>query len=339
MALRMIEVYLKGGDPNRVRAALREQKLLGVWPEKLEENGTRTRVLLEAENSEAALDILEKRFSAEEGFRIVLMPVEATLPRPEEPEEGDRWETAKAGSEGKKSGISREELYANIEGTTRVSAVFVVLVVLSSVVATVGLMENSVAIIIGAMVIAPLIGPNMALALATTLGDMVLARRAAKAAVVGTSGAFALALLLGTFLPVDPSLPEIASRTRVGVGDIVLALAAGTAASLSYLTGLANALIGVMVAVAFLPPLVVSGMLLGAGYTTEAFGALLLLLVNLFSINLAGVVTFLASGVRPKTWWEEERAKKATRQAIIAWVLLLGLLTAVIVLSQRRLFP
>jgi uncharacterized hydrophobic protein (TIGR00341 family) len=339
MALRMMEVYLADNDVNRIRIALSEQKLLGVWPEKLGEKLTRTRLLLRAEDAEGVIDRLEKRFAGSNGFRIVVVPVEATIPRPEEPEATREQSPENVADKGKKSRISREELYAEVVETTRVSAVFIVLVMLSSLVATIGMMENSVAVIIGAMVIAPLIGPNVALSLATTLGDTTLARRAIQAAAIGVSVAFFLALLLGIVLSVDPTITEIESRTRVSIGDIILALAAGSAATLSFTTGLSSTLIGVMVAVALLPPIVVCGMLLGGGYATKALGSLLLFLVNLFSINLAGIVTFLAQGVRPKTWWEEERARKATRRAIVIWVMLLGLLAAVIVLSQRRTTP
>jgi uncharacterized membrane protein len=121
----------------------------------------------------------------------------------------------------------------------------------------------------------------------------------------------------------------------VGLGDVAVGLAAGSAAALSLTTGLLSALIGVMVAVALLPPLVTLGMLLGAGRWQLALGALLLLLVNLICINLAGVVTFLARGIRPLTWWEEKKAKKATRMAISIWTILLLALVAVILLSQR----
>jgi uncharacterized hydrophobic protein (TIGR00341 family) len=339
MALRVIEIYLAGKNSGQVRTVLGERRFPGMWSEKLDDDVTRTNVLLRAEETEEMLDLLEKRLGAEEGFRIIILPVEATLPRPEEPEQKVQQAVEKEEDKGKRNRISREELYAEIEETTRVSAVFVVLVVLSSLVATIGMMESSVAVIIGAMVIAPLIGPNVALALATTLGDAVLARRAVRSVTAGMFVAFALALALGTVLPVNPTIPEIDARTRVGIGDIVLALAAGSAATLSFTTGLSSTLIGVMVAVALLPPLVACGMLLGAGYAQKALGALLLLLVNLFSINLAGVITFLAQGVRPKTWWEEERAMKATRRAIVVWVLLLGLLAVAIVLSQRSPVP
>jgi uncharacterized hydrophobic protein (TIGR00341 family) len=175
----------------------------------------------------------------------------------------------------------------------------------------------------------------VALSFATTLADTDLARRAIKTNAIGILAALILAIVLGFVLEFDPNTSKIVSTTEVSLGDMILALAAGSAAALSFTTGVLSALIGVMVAVALLPPIVILGMLMGAGRWEMALGALLLLLTNLICINLAGVVTFLARGIRPLTWWEEKRAKKATRKAIAVWTLLLLLLVVVILLSQR----
>lgn len=103
------------------------------------------------------------------------------------------------------------------------------MVVLSSLVAAIGILRDNVAIIIGAMVIAPLLGPNVALSLATTLGDQKLGRTALKTTVVGILAALAVSVCLGIFIPLDATIYEVVSRTDVGFGDIALALASGTA--------------------------------------------------------------------------------------------------------------
>jgi uncharacterized membrane protein len=85
-----------------------------------------------------------------------------------------------------------------------------------------------------------------------------------------------------------------------------------------------------MVAVALLPPLVTAGLLAGSGHTSLALGALVLVLTNVVCINLSGVLTFLAQRIRPRTWWEEKKARKATRRAITLWVVILLVLIVVI---------
>jgi uncharacterized hydrophobic protein (TIGR00341 family) len=143
----------------------------------------------------------------------------------------------------------------------------------------------------------------VALALATTLADTGLARKALKANLVGLGTAVVFAVLVGMFFRVDPGVPAIASRTHLNLADIVLALAAGSAGTFAFTSGLPGAVIGVMVAVALMPPLVAFGMLLGAGETSPALGALLLTAANVICVNLAGVATFLVQGVGPLRWW------------------------------------
>ena len=143
------------------------------------------------------------------------------------------------------------------------------------------------------MVIAPLLTPNVALALATTLGDTQLAKRAFKTFAIGFCLSLTIAIALGLFFEVDLSIPAIASRTTIAISDIALAIAAGAAGTFAFTTGLPGTLIGVMVAVALLPPLMTSGILLGDGKFFAALNAFLLVATNVICINLAGVVTFL----------------------------------------------
>lgn len=145
----------------------------------------------------------------------------------------------------------------------------------------------------------------------------------------------ALSVIIGLLLHVNPATPEMASRNAVALGDIVVALASGSAGALAFTTGVSTTLIGVMVAVALLPPLVTFGLLLGGGHTALATGALSLFLMNLICVNLAGVSTFLVQGIRPATWWENDRATKATRIAIGLWAVLLTALGGMILLLRK----
>jgi uncharacterized hydrophobic protein (TIGR00341 family) len=338
MALRIIEVFLPSKDEIRLDQALQEAKPLNIWKERFGRDVSHVKILLDAEESEDVLDLLEKHISRVEGYRILLLPVEASIPRPEPAEKKaqDIEEPASEENSNKKTArISREELYCEIEETVKLSRIFIILTLLSSMVAAIGILQNNVAVIIGAMVIAPLLGPNVAFSLATTLGDINLARKALKANLVGILTALSFAVIVGFMLKIDPNIPEILSRTKVTLGDIALALAAGSAAALSLTTGVASALIGVMVAIALLPPLVVFGMLIGQGEWQLAMGAMLLVLTNLICINLSGVMTFQAQGIRPRKYGDADRARKGTQIAIFLWTFLLLLLVVLIILSQN----
>ncbi|MFB6286604.1 MAG: TIGR00341 family protein [Candidatus Bipolaricaulia bacterium] len=351
MALRLIEVYLPLEQSERLYELVgpdADERTIGIWEEWSSDDQALIRLLADVEETEGLLDTLHQAFSGVDEFRLLLLSVEATLPRPEPPEDEPTNETAETTPESnddttanqKTSRINREELYTQLSDQVRPSPTFLVLVALSTLVASVGLVTDNVAVIIGGMVIAPLLGPNMALALATTLGDLELAQRAMRITGRGLSAALGLSILAGLLMP--PLLPNVADLSAIGeiqlrsqarFGDIALALASGGAGALSFTLGLSTAVVGVMVSVALLPPLVVFGMFLGAGLWMEAFGALQLLLVNIICVNLAGVTTFLIQGIRPATWWEAQKARRASRRAILVWVVLLLLLIGVMLLG------
>jgi uncharacterized hydrophobic protein (TIGR00341 family) len=337
MALRLLEMVLPEKDSAGVRELLNHCKVLEHRQIRLADREVLVRILLDAEESESVLDLLEKRYTGVEGNRVVILPVEATLPRDEPAPEPEPNATPEQSPTVEKppERIGREELYEDIKNGARLSRVYMTMVALSTVVAAIGLNQNSVAIIIGAMVIAPLLGPNVALSLGITLGDLSLLRHGLLTALAGVVAALVLSVILGMLLNVDPTLSEMASRTRVELGDVAVALASGSAGALAFTTGVSATLIGVMVAVALLPPLVTSGLLLGGGHLALVLGALSLFLVNLICVNLAGVTTFLLQGIKPTSWWEKDRAVIATRVAIGLSVTLLAVLVGMILLIRR----
>jgi uncharacterized hydrophobic protein (TIGR00341 family) len=339
MALRLLELTIPSADARRVPELLGDAPVIHLW---MSEPGTATsdvRMLVDAQHVEGLSDQLVGHFGSQDGFRLIVLPVEATLPSVEPPAESEAAEAGVAEPDkGEPLRISREELYEDLAEASRLTPVYAVMVALSTVVAAVGLQRGNVAIVIGAMVIAPLLGPNVALALACTLGDPGLVKRSLKAIGAGLAIGLALASALGVLLRIDPMAPELASRTQADFGDMVLALAAGAAGSLAFTTGVPAVVVGVMVAVALLPPLVVAGLLAGSGHWAPAMGALMLLATNVTCVNFAAVATFLVQKVRPRTWWEAERARKATRLAVTMWFIILAALLGLMLLSYMGAF-
>jgi uncharacterized hydrophobic protein (TIGR00341 family) len=278
-------------------------------------------MLVADENRQIVLDALQNLLTGAENVRIVLLPVEAVLPRPVDVE-------AAEGKPRKSTSTTREELYNQIEKGARLDANFLVLVFLSTVVAAIGLLENNVAVVVGAMVIAPLLGPNLALSFATTLGDRDLLRQSFMTNLAGVTLTLLLSLGIGAAFPTVLPGPEIMARTDIGFDGAVLALASGAAAVLSLTTGVASALVGVMVAVALLPPTATLGMMLATRQFELAAGAALLLAVNVVCVNVAANLVFLVKGVRPRTWIEKRKARQS-----VVWLGLFWALALVVVLS------
>ena len=245
MNYRLLELVAPNDKIDQARDMMEDQSILGVWVDRQEDGCGIMRVLMDADRTETVSDLLSEKFSHVEGFRIMLFSVEATLPQPEIEEEEEEKEDADNENEEPKVGrISREELYSDVTSGSQLSKVYVGMVVLSTVVAGVGLLRDDVAVIIGAMVIAPLLGPNVSMALAATLGDTQLAWRSLKANAAGLFSSLGVALIMGFLLTVDINSEQIISRTQVSLGDITIALAAGSAGVLAFTRGVPAAVVG-----------------------------------------------------------------------------------------------
>ncbi|MEJ2361525.1 MAG: TIGR00341 family protein [Gammaproteobacteria bacterium] len=316
--MRIIEVLADCGHADTLRSIAEQQEILDVWVDRSEEESRCTmRLLVRPEKQQEVLDVVQSAVSGSEGWRILILPVEAVLPRPPEQEETE-----------KPSPVMRlrEELYQNVEDGCQLNSSYIWLVILSTVVASIGLIEDNVTVVIGAMVIAPLLGPNIALAFGATLGDRVLILRALQTNFAGLGLALLLALLIGFVWPANFASHELLARTNVGLDSVALALASGAAGVLSLTTGLSTALVGVMVAVALLPPTATLGLTLAGGNMHLALGAGLLLLVNIVSVNLAAKLVLMIRGLKPRTWLEKQKARQSVWAYTIFWIVTLLLL-------------
>ncbi|QEW26472.1 TIGR00341 family protein [Roseovarius indicus] len=289
-------------------------------------------ILATQDHRQALLDRLQSLMGTRDDWRITLLPVETTIPFPEKEKEEEEDDATKDARKNR-GGQSREEIYNNVWKQAQTDRNYLVFVVLSTVVAAFGMIADNVAVVVGAMVIAPLLGPNLALAVGVALGDGKLMGRAITTNAAGIAVALGLSLLIGAVWPVDAASKELMSRTQVGFDGMAIALASGAAAALSLVTGLSSALVGVMVAVALLPPTAAIGLFLGAGHPEFALGAALLLCVNVACVNLAAQVVMLSRGITPRTWFEK---KQARRSSLINGGIWLGLLIALAVLLWVR---
>lgn len=346
MPLRVIEIVTPREDLKKVRESLEEHRSdegYVFWASPLEEGeAVSFKLVLNVQKSESVMDKLEKLFSISDNYRIVVYPAEATLPRlpmPEDDAENNRAEDGGKDSKdnGSRNLISREELYSDVLDSSVLTKGYLYMTAFATVVAVIGMLQDNVAVIIGAMALAPLLGPNVGLSLAATLGDLKLARQSLKTLLAGIAIALALSAAAGPIVGLPESSSQFLSRTHVSYADVVLAVVSGAAAIISFTSVIPSSLVGVMVALALLPPLTVCGMLLGLGKLDMAAKAGLLFAGNVICLNLSGVATFLVQGIRPLSWWEAKRARKMTFLTALIWSLLLAALLFLIA-YQRSLF-
>ena len=233
----------------------------------------------------------------------------------------------------------RSEVYSQMAEDARADVDFYTLMSLSTAIALLGLLLDSSAVIIGAMLVAPLMSPILSLAQGIVQGNPHLIQRAGASIFKGTVVSIGVSTALTLLLPVAQPTGEILARVRPNLLDLGVALAAGAAAAYAVSrASVAAALPGVAISVALVPPLGVVGYGLGTSRFDIAGGALLLFLTNLGGIVLVGVVVFLMMGFRPTRAERGVRARQATFFAVIGLVVValpLGLTTFNIVRERH----
>ncbi len=230
----------------------------------------------------------------------------------------------------------RAEVQVQLRDSCTPDFSFFLLVVLSAVIATLGLLTNSAAVIIGAMLVAPLMSPIIGIGLASLAGDARLFRDSGVALVRGAFMAILMAVLLtwgNRYLPFVTlqELPaEVLSRTRPSPIDFTIALAGGLAAAFALvMPSISAALPGVAIATALMPPLGVVGIGIAMGRWDVAGGAMLLFLTNTVTIAFAGMLVFFALGFAPK----REAGRQVPRALAISAFFTLILLVPLTILS------
>lgn len=215
--------------------------------------------------------------------------------------------------------LQLQQLHDNLAAEATLNTVYLILIVSSCAIATFGLLSNSTAVIIGAMIIAPLMLPIRGLAFGALAGNLPLFRQGLLAVLVGTVLAIVLAAGLGLLTGISSFGSEVLSRSKPTLLDLGIAVAAGGISGYAAVQPkLATSLAGTAIAVALMPPLCVVGLGLAHGNWSLSFGALLLYLTNLLGITLACMLTFLLAGYTPF-----KQARKALSWAIAFTVILL----------------
>jgi uncharacterized hydrophobic protein (TIGR00341 family) len=331
MTLQLIEVYLPKGTFPAFNTDLEDFNIISHWTSHESTDYTLIRILVETKNSEDILNYLEKASSRNEQLKALLFSLQTYIPHLKD--EKEVLEKNGLDEKSKKQELiraSRHELYSVVHSSSEINKSFSWFLFLSALVATAGIIKNSPAIVIGAMVIAPLIGPFTAVSFASVLGDYKLMKQSFLTSLYGLAIPLGVAILFGYFFKLPANSQEFLSRTNIELIDIVAALASGAAGAISFLKRVSEALVGVMVSVALLPPTVVLGMMVGAAEWQEALTPLLLLLVNINSIVLSAIIVFWLSGIKPVNWREIQASHTSRKFALFFVSMIIVVLFVVI---------
>lgn len=209
--------------------------------------------------------------------------------------------------------LQLEEVRNELLEESTVTTSYTVLIFSSCIIATLGLLSNNVAVIIGAMIIAPLMLPIRGLGFGALEGNIVLFRRALAAIIIGTILSVVLAFIIGYLVALPAFGSEIISRSRPTLLDLGIAIAAGGISGFAKVKPkISSSLAGTAIAVALMPPVCVIGLGLSQANWSLTIGASLLYLTNLLGITLSCMLIFLVTGCT-----SFELAKKA-----LGWILI-----------------
>lgn len=199
-----------------------------------------------------------------------------------------------------------KELFLSLKDSANISNTFVLLMVLSALLATLGLFLNSPSIVIGAMVLAPLMAPIISLSMGVLRSEYDLSRRSIITLLIGMMIALSLSALMAFLFPFQDVTNEIEGRLHPSTLDLLVAVLSGVAGAFANAReNIAKSLPGVAIAVALVPPLCVSGIGIGWLNFEIFYGAMLLFLTNLTGIIMAAGLAFMVIGFAPFS-----RAKK-----------------------------
>lgn len=326
--MRLVQLYVPRGERASVVATLESEGVEYGLTDETSDGGFEAIASIPVPTG--SVDALLSRLRSEglhDDIRIVVLGVEAAV------------SGANGSSEADDARLSRDELRARAVDLAPGFATFASLLVLSSVIATAGLLTNSAATIIGAMVVAPLMGPALTASVGVVVADDSLASRGVVLQVVGVGVTVVTAAVLGYALRgtilLPPGLelttiPEVHERVTPTILSLFLALGSGAAAVVSLTRNVGSVLVGVAIAVALVPPAATAGLGVAWGDPAIVVTAGTLVLVNLLAINLTALLLLWALGYRPHRVEHVGRAvtQLLARAAII--VVAIALLTVVL---------
>jgi uncharacterized hydrophobic protein (TIGR00271 family) len=205
-------------------------------------------------------------------------------------------------------------LFSTLREEAKLTSTFMTLLILATMIATLGLFINSASVIIGAMLLAPLMQPIVSLSMAALRQESAMELTAFKTIVIGVASVLLTAALIAWMMPIAKLTTEMAGRLSPTIIDLFVAIVSGAAAAYAKSNEkISSSLAGVAIAVALVPPIAVAGIGLGWGEWHMFSSAFLLFLTNLIGIVLAAALTFMLLGYSPL---------HIARKGILVWLMI-----------------
>lgn len=246
------------------------------------------KAITELETGELTIDVLEETAFIEKGVR----------------------------RRGGSSALSVQEMYAKAFGFSEFNKSTWALIALATSIAVFGAITENVMVVIGAMVIAPMLGPFMSASFGLVIGDRKIIEQSVFFGAMSILFAVAVSFLISMPVPVEIN-PLIRLIANPGFTTVPLSLAVGAAAALTFATEAREALAGVAVAIALVPPSAIAGLAISMSNAELLFDVSLVIVSNVMSLILAGSVTFKLLGIEPSTYYRKKVSESSLKHALI----------------------
>ncbi|MDY6768992.1 MAG: TIGR00341 family protein [Candidatus Nanohaloarchaea archaeon] len=317
--MKRVEITVPAGDEDAAREIIEayEEDITASEAEKEEGKVVQFQITLGSEDIDDLTEDLKEVKDLESG--------ELTI---EVLEETARIEKGKR-QEGGTSTISVQEMYQKAFQFASVSPTNYALIALGAGIAVFGVAMENIAVVIGAMVIAPMLGPFISTSFGLVIGDRQLIEDSLLYAAESLLIALTAAFLVSLPLPLQPN-PLMRLIANPGVVTIPLSLFVGAAAALTFATEARESLAGVAVAIALVPPTAVAGAALAIPHLTIFFDVSLVIITNVTALVLAGSLTFKVYGISPSTYYRQKVSEEELKKALAISLASLVLIGAVV---------
>ncbi len=268
-------------------------------------------------NTNVLLDNLISKFDFEgdKERSLVIFTPDAVLPKDEQKLKKADYQASREAL----INIAREKSEINLE--------YLVLVILSSVITSLGLILDNVAVIVGGMIIAPVLGPILGITIGIVLGDSLMIRKGVAAEILAITFGVIIGAFFGLLIPDVELTNSLVIRMSPSLADLLIAIAAGAAGAYTLIKGqLGSELVGVMIAASLLPVMSTIGIGISFGNTRMVIGAALLLAGNYLSLLLAKITVFYLRGLRPQIWYKF-KAEKMIKKSLVFIVISIFILS------------
>ena len=333
MGYKLIELVVDNKNIDQLDKITNKSEVINNWKIENQDNKFKYSLIVEEKNAEMIIDNISKAIKINEDVEkadeikdvMFVSEVEGFLPKIKT----DDTNLPKKKSKKVVDRISTEEMYTDIYDASRITQNFLLNVILSSIVCSIGIIKKDAGILISASAIAPFLGSIVGYSFGLSIGDDDLLKNSLKTLMTWILLSISMAIIIGSLWNYLPNTYQIEindalfQEMKINKYTFFLALASGASASLAITAGTPTIMASFMLSVSLLPTITVSGITLGNGLYKIAIDSILVLVINIICIIFTSQIVFIFKKIKPKTKEAVENYKDDNVKNIVYCIFIL----------------